>query len=127
MRCFARSSSAACAIALLLIGSTPASADVVLDWNAIAIRTMTLPPPPPPANPFFQARFMAITQLAVFEAVNSIVGGYDSYTDALPPSPGASLEAAAVSAAYTVLVNYFPGAQASLSADRASSLAAIPD
>ena len=50
--------------------------DVVLDWNAIMVTTVS------GQNPFAQARFAAITQLAVFEAVNSITGDYEPYLGA---------------------------------------------
>ncbi|MGH2492604.1 MAG: hypothetical protein ACRDF9_13990, partial [Candidatus Limnocylindria bacterium] len=48
-----------------------ASSDVVLEWNAIAVTTVAS------QTPYAQARFMAITQLAVFEAVNAITGDYE--------------------------------------------------
>lgn len=48
-------------------------ADVVLDWNL----TMTMVVGG--QNPFAQTRFAAITQLAVFEAVNAIEGHYQGY------------------------------------------------
>ena len=64
---------------MLLIGlvstATMARADdVVLHWNEIAARTVTVG-----QSPFHQARLMAITQLAVFEAVNAVTGEYESY------------------------------------------------
>jgi hypothetical protein len=113
---------------LLSIGPATASADVVLDWNAIAIRTLSTQPAPG-VNPFFQARFMAITQLAVFEAVNAVNGGYEPYVGTVGQAPGASADAAAIAAAYRVLATYFSSVVtiAALDADRASSLAAIPD
>ena len=98
-----------------------ARADVVLDWNAIMVNTIG------GQNPFAQARFAAITQTAVFEAVNAITGDYDPYLGTITAPPGASAEAAAVAAAHGVLKNYFPGSAASLDAARANSLAAIPD
>jgi hypothetical protein len=80
-------------------------------------------------NPFAQARFMAITQLAVFEAVNAIEGGHESYLGTIAPAPEASAEAAAIAAAHRVLVTYFSSAAntAVLDAERAASLAVIPD
>jgi hypothetical protein len=116
-------------VATLLMLSVPvaARADVVLDWNAIAVRTMTAPPPQPAVSPFAQARFMAITQLAVFEAVNTINRQYESYTGTVAPSVGASVDAAVIAAAYRVLATYFPAAAAALQADRVAALAAIPD
>ena len=79
-------------------------------------------------NPFSQARFMAIIQLAVFEAVNAITGRYRPYLGTIAAPEGASAEAAAVAAAHAVLYELLPrqrdGAQRGA---RASSLAAIPD
>jgi hypothetical protein len=95
--------------------------DVVLDWNAVMVTTVS------GQNPFAQARFAAITQLAVFEAVNSITGDHEPYLAPVAAPPGASPEAAAVAAAHAVLINYFPAAAATLDAARAASLAAIPD
>jgi hypothetical protein len=112
------------ALTLMIVATASiARADVVLDWNAIALRTTA-------GNPFTQARLMAITQLAVFEAVNAINGGYEPYLGTISAAPGASAEAAAIAAAHKVLVTYFatsPVVVAQLDADRAASLAAIPD
>lgn len=107
----------------LLPGPVRASGDgdVVLDWNTIMVATVSS------QNPFAQARFAAMTQLAVFEAVNSITGDYEPYLAPVAAPPGASPEAAAVAAAHAVLINYFPAAAATLDAARAASLAAIPD
>ena len=69
---------------------------------------------------------MAITQLAVFEAVNAITGDYKPYLGTVVAPPGASADAAAVAAAYKVLKNYFPLAP-NLDPAYAASLAAIPD
>lgn len=98
-----------------------ARADAVFDWNSIMQTTVAA------QAPFPQARFAAITQLAVFEAVNAVTGEYKPYLGTIPPAPGASAEAAAIAAAHTVLKNYFPDSAATLDAARASSLAAIPD
>jgi hypothetical protein len=93
----------------------------VLDWNAIMLATTQGQPP------FHQARFGAITQLAVFEAVNAITGDYDPCLGTIGAPPGASPEAAAVAAAHRALRNYFPAAAPTLDAARTASLAAIPD
>jgi len=57
-------------VAIMLFCWATARADVVLDWNAIAVDTFTANG----QNPFAQARYGAIVQLAVFEAVNAITG-----------------------------------------------------
>jgi hypothetical protein len=109
--------------ATLLLGSVLAGADVVLDWNVIAVNTAIANG----QNPFAQARFAAIAQLAVFEAVNAITGDYRPYLGSVFAPPGASADAAAMQAAYRVLSTYFPASLSTLDAERANSLAAIPD
>jgi hypothetical protein len=102
-----------------------ARADAVLDWNTIAVNTAVANK----QNAFAQARFAAIAQLAVFEAVNAITQDYQPYTGSITAPPGASAEAAAIEAAYKVLSVYFPdpATQAALLADRTSSLALVAD
>jgi PAP2 superfamily len=111
-------------MATLLFGSTVAKADAVLDWNAIAVDTAV-------ANgqaPIAQARYAAIVQLAVFEAVNAITGDYRPYLGSIVAPHGASANAAAIEAAYRVLSTYFPASASTLlDPARAKSLALIPD
>jgi hypothetical protein len=109
-------------IALLACSSIAAGADVVLDWNAIAVSTVISQG----QNPFAQARFLAITQLAVFEAVNAITGDYKPYLGTVAAPAGASVDAAAIAAAYHVLKNYFPLAP-NLESSYQTSLATIAD
>lgn len=107
--------------AAVLFGSAAAAtANPVSDWNIIAIGM-------PAGNPFNQARIMATTQLAVFEAVNAIQGGYDPYLGTVVAPAGASADAAAIAAAHGVLKFYFPANAATLDALKATSLGAIPD
>jgi hypothetical protein len=113
--------SAVALIVVLACSPMVARADVVLDWNLIAMSTASVG-----QNPFAQARYMAITQLAVFEAVNAITGDYEPYVGTVVAPAGASADAAATTAAYRVLKSYFPGA-ATLDTAYAASLAAIPD
>jgi len=104
-------------------GSAAARADVVSDWNTIAVNTAVANK----QSPFAQARYAAIAQLAVFEAVNSITGEYKPYLGTLPARPWASAEAAAVEAAYQVLNAYFPNSASTLLTARTNSLAQIQD
>lgn len=62
-----------CVAAALLSLPGIGQSDVVQDWNAIMQSTVASQPP------FPQARAAAITQLAVFEAVNSITRQYRPY------------------------------------------------
>src|SRR5580765_8723975 len=93
-------------VALLVCYPLAAGAGVALHWNEIAVNTLVSLG----QSPFAQARFMAITQLAVFEAVNAITGDYQPYLGTVVAPAGASTDAAAVAAAYRVLKNYFPAA-----------------
>ena len=108
-------------IVLLLLHPAVASADAVSDWNAIMLATTAT------QNPFAQARFAAITQLAVFEAVNACTGHYKPYLGSISAPVGASPDAAAIVAAHDVLKSYFPASAATLDAALAVSLAAIPN
>jgi hypothetical protein len=112
-----------CMLIATLFGSALAKADVVLDWNAIAVKTAIANG----QNPFAQARFAAIVQLAVFESVNAITGEYHPYLGTIVAPPGASAEAAAIQAAYRVLSTYFAASTSTLDAERANSLASTPD
>ncbi len=111
------------AIALATASPSAARADAVRDWNLIMEATVSAPP----TNPMFQARWGAIVQLAVFEAVNSIQRQYAPYLGLIDAPAWASPEAAAIAAAHRTLVTLRPGSAADLDAARAASLAAIPD
>jgi len=93
---------------------SPATA--VLDWNKHALDALANPPvspvqPPPPAflpgagmPPPVQAVHLAMVQGAVYDAVNSIAGGYEPYLD-VPAAPSTASQAAATAtAAHDVLV-----------------------
>src|SRR5262249_35029102 len=97
--------------------------DLISDWNAkaeaIAVEKRLLPPP--------NARTMAILHVAMFEAVNAIERRYAPYRLNLAPDRNASKEAAAATAAHTVLSGLFHDQQASLDSTLKASLAAIAD
>jgi hypothetical protein len=107
--------------AFALLGASPAHADAVTDWNTIMQMTVA------PANPFLQTHSAAIVQLAVFEAVNAIVGDYQPYLGTIAAPPWASPDAAAVAAAHRALVALHPARAPTLNLLRAQSLSAIPD
>ena len=109
------------AAACMLVSTAALSAtDPVLEWNAIMVSTTA------GQNPIVQARFAAITQLAVFEAVNAIERDFDPYLGTVAARRTASAEAAAVAAAFTVLKEYFPQAPG-LEDARDASLGRIKD
>jgi hypothetical protein len=112
-----------CMLMATLFGSAVAKADVVLDWNVIAVNTAVADG----QNPFAQARYAAIVQLAVFESVNAITGEYHPYLGTIVAPRDASPEAAAIQAAYRVLRTYFSASASTLDTERANSLASIAD
>jgi PAP2 superfamily len=115
-----------CALAsfIVLLGPTTARADAVTDWNEITQATIVTPMPPDPAR---GGRTAAMVQLAVFEAVNSIVGDYEPYRRKIQAPSNASPDAAAIVAAHRVLVKFHADKAPQLDAARDKSLAAIPD
>ena len=112
---------------LLVVQLSPGTAytdratDPVLEWNAIMRTTVAMD------NPFLQSRSATMMHLAVFEAVNTIVGNYKPYLGTIEAPAGASPEAAAIAAAHRTLVNLYPSDESSLNASRDDSLSAIPD
>ena len=101
----------------------PEHPNVVIEWNQTMLDTFaTAGVPPPPGN-----RLGGIVQSAVFDAVNGIELRY-SAIHVQPAAPAdASPQAAAVNAAYTVLVGLFPGQKASLDIALAASIAELQD
>ncbi len=106
-------------------------------WNEIAINASGLDHTPvaPSEQRVFGEQFgpgrasraMAIVQIAIFEAVNAIAGGYQSYTG-LPSAPNStSMEAAIAQAAHDTLVALFPSQTASCDAQLAADLSQIRD
>src|SRR4029077_4743327 len=102
----------------VLYGAGTAYADAVTDWNAIMEATVAAPP----TNPFFQARWGAIVQLAVFEAVNAVVGDYEPYLGTITAPVWASRDAAVIAAASRTLAVLRPDRAPILAALRAQSL-----
>jgi hypothetical protein len=112
---------AVCGTLLASAATAASSTDPVLEWNSIMVSTTAS------QNAFFQARYAAITQLAVFEAVNAIDQDFEPYLGTISAPSGASPDAAAVAAAHAVLENYFPDDATALDTAYATSLARIPD
>jgi hypothetical protein len=88
-----------------------ARSDAVLDWNAIAVNTISTASPPRPGPVGFLD--LAIVQAAVYDAVQAIDGKFKPYHVQIPGALG-SPEAAAAKAAHDVLVQIFPAQAASL-------------
>ena len=115
------------AIAVLLaLISLPAQAraDVVTEWKLTMLQALAAAGLNPPQR---HHRVAAMVHVAVHDAVNSITPRYEAYAVRVSQSAGASIEAAAVQAAYGVLIRLFPAQAAMLNATRSSSLSTVPD
>src|SRR5262245_36010022 len=99
------------------------SADMVIQWNDVLRDTVRTAGSPPT----ILSRNMAITQAAVYDAVNALDRTHEVYlVDALA-HPQASREAAVAAAAHRALVVLYPAQAATLDARFKASLATIPD
>ena len=111
-------------IALLLGLAAPGRADVVLDWNKVALNAIRVDKTAPPKS----SRALACVHTAIFDAINSASGApYEPYlvqrVEFISPI---SLRAAAAAAAHKTLVDLFPAQKATFDAALATSLAALP-
>jgi hypothetical protein len=92
--------------------------DVVHRWNHIALDATGLdhlsPPLADQLGPGRSSRAMAIVHIAMFDALNAIIGGYESYTGTPRTGRGTSQDAAAAQAAHDTLVALFPAQRSTL-------------
>ncbi len=103
----------------------PVSGDprVVVRWNEITERTLIENGLPIPT----WLVYFGFTSLAMYDAVTTIEGRYEPWSDLPRPHAHASSQAAAATAAYEVLTHYFPNSTAALTADYQAALTAIPN
>jgi hypothetical protein len=111
--------------------------DSVHHWNEVAINASGLDHTPvaPGENRVFGEQFgpgrasraMAIAHIAIFDTVNAIVGGYQSYTGLSSAPAATSMNAAIAQAAHDTLVELFPSQTASFDDLLAEDLSKIPD
>jgi len=108
-------------IAVLSIGLTQAAlaANPVVEWNQIALTTAL-------TTPGTQI-YLTYTNLAMYNAMNAIDRHYQQYGPEFHGPRNASQEAAAISAAFQILLYYFPAQSATLQSRYDSAIAAIPD
>lgn len=117
----------ACA-AGLLAAVTAARADLVTEWNALALTQMRSGTEAP-----MMARDLAILHTAMFNASESIRGGYETYGFGSYSAPGltgplgASYEAAMISAANTVMQSLYSGGSAGFTSLYDTQLSLITD
>lgn len=100
--------------------------NAVTDWNAIAITQARASTAPGATSAGGTSLYAAYVQLAVYNAVNAIDGRFQPYKYTITAPPGASADAAAIEAAYRVLLYLLPDRAAPLTTSYNLSLAAIP-
>lgn len=107
----------------------------ILHWHEMALTATGIDHMPPvyrvlatheQFGPLRASRAMAIIHIALFEAVNAIEGGYESYID-LAPNSRASMQAAIAQAAHDTLAALFPSQTPSFDAELVQELASIPE
>ncbi|MGE3820325.1 MAG: hypothetical protein AB7I30_13005, partial [Isosphaeraceae bacterium] len=118
-----RSTTTTATIVRLTTNTIPAPVDgeIVLAWNDRALEVIRREVTPPPVA----ARSLAITQAAVFDAINAVQGSR-GYLVSASASAGASLQSAAYAAAHQALTRLFPGQVDWLDAALADSRASVP-
>ncbi len=102
----------------------PDAAGVVRQWNEIATDAVVVTGANAPAA---SGVLMAMVQLAVYDAVVAIRGGYEPYAGPIFASRGASVAAAVAQSAHDVLVDLLPAQTAALDAQLAATLGTIRD
>ena len=115
----------------------PGITDRLRHWNGIAIDASGLDHTPVPSGdprvfgeqlgPGRSSRALAIVHIAMFDAVNAVVGGFQSYTRLRAASEDASVEAAIALAAHDTLTALFPSQKADLDAELVEDLSALRD
>jgi len=112
-------------LAAILLSCSLARADVIADWNTIALNTVTASGQ---YRAYEESRVMAMVNIAMSETINFNEGKYPSRFLVTPPMAiGSSSEAAAAAAAHYILVQLHPEQKASLDAELERSLALVPD
>src|SRR5213078_4370900 len=109
--------------------------DSIHRWNAIAINASGLDHTPlalgevrtfgEQLGPGRASRAMAIVHIAIFDSVNAVLGGYQSYSGIQPVKAPVSLDAAVAQAAHDTLVALFPSQTATFDSFLATDLAKI--
>jgi hypothetical protein len=109
----------------LPLGAAPVQ-DAVTDWNAFLLSFAVPPPASRPANEIVVAG--GYMHIAIYDAINTIDGGYTPYVTGLPAAaPGASREAAVAAAANRILTALYPVFTSTIAAHYSAAIGAVLD
>jgi hypothetical protein len=106
-------------VLMVAIAGQARASNPIVDWNQIALTTAL-------TTPGTQI-YLTYVNLAMYDAVNAIDGRYQQYGPEFHGPRNASVQAAAISAAYQTLLYYFPTQSVTLQSQYDSAIAAIPD
>lgn len=106
---------------VITLFAVAAVADEVTDWNRITMQTVKTGG----SNALIAGRVLAMVHASIFDAVNGIERRYDPLHVDFDAPPGASRRAAAIQAAYAVLVKQYPSQKSALDVKRDESLAGV--
>ena len=109
--------------------------DSIHRWNTIAINASGLDHTPvapgelrtfgEQLGPTRASRAMAIVHIAIFDSVNAVLGGYQSYSGIQAVKPPVSLDAAVAQAAHDTLVPLYPSQASAFGSLLADDLAKV--
>jgi hypothetical protein len=117
----ATSATAANAGELSKVHESAARSGAVTAWNTFAANLVAANLPPGP-----QTYTLAVTQIAVHDALNAVDHRYEPY-EFVGSAPRASTAAAVAAAAHDTLVQLVPQAAASVNAEYDAALSSVPD
>lgn len=99
--------------------------DAVMAGNAKAVESApALVPPGAPLAPFIEARLYAVANVAMHDALNSIVPRFERYADTGPINRNAALAAAVLTAAHDAIVGAAPASQSAVDTWYAAEMSA---
>lgn len=103
---------------------TPSDDRPVLEWNSVLLRAIAQDKTAPPVA----ARGMAIMNVAIHDAINSVLRFSKAYrVDTVKAPVWASADGAVAGAAYQTLISLFPSQRGFLDASLGAALAKVPD
>jgi len=110
-------------LGLVLTDTSALRGDEVLHWNALLLNSVAEEMTPPPVA----SRKMAMTHIAIYDAVNSIVKDHKPYLFFMPALADLPQDAAIAAAAHATLIAIFPQFQEIYDMELTDTLSRIPN